>query len=284
MSNTPPAVRRVQVGLILRNLRNAAGVSPPKISERLDWYSGKLTKVERGDLTASAAEIEVMLEMYGVADDQEQAERLRALGKEARRRDRPSTVPDWANTFLALEGASSEIKAYDPEVIPAILQTEHYARAVLSNPLDESVDPEPGVAERMMRADRALHDEGPRVWVVLGEAVLYRQIGDYQVLRDQLQHLRKMAKRSNVTIQIIPFTIGEHVALGTGWVLLTLEEPEATYVYTEALTSADYIDRPAHTDAYKQAFDRLRAAAASERETATMLDRRIKELRHQTTE
>lgn len=281
MSNPAPAVRRVQVGLILKGLRTESSVTPREIADRLDWYGGKLTKVERGDLTASAAEIDVLLDMFGVTDT-EQADRLRALGKEARRRDQPARVPDWASTYVALEGAAAEIKAFDPEVIPAVLQTEHYARAVLSNPLDESIDPEPGVAERMMRAERALVDGGPELWVILGEAALHRQVGGYQVLRDQLQHLRKLAKRPNITVQVLPFTAGEHVALGTSWVLLTLSEPVATFAYTEALTGSDYIDKPAHTDAYARAFDRLRASAASDRETVAMLDRRIEDLKHAT--
>lgn len=277
MSSTPPAVRRVQVGLLLKGLRQESTTTPTQISKRLDWYAGKLTKVERGDLTASAAEIDVLLEMYGVTDI-DQAERIRALGREARRRDRPAKVPDWAATSVALEGASSEITVYDPEVIPTVLQTEHYARAVLSNPLDETVDPEPGVSERMMRAERALSDSGPQVWVILGESVLYREIGGRETLRGQLLHLRRAAKRPNVTIQLLPFSSGEHVALGSGWMLLTLAEPSVTYVYLEGLTSADYIDKPSHTSAYIKALDRLRATAASERSTASMLDSRINDL------
>ena len=277
MSKTWPAVRRVQVGLILRSLRERSGVKAKEINETLDWYVGKIQKVESGNLTASAAEINEMIRLFGV-DDEEEAERLRSLGKEARRRDQPARVPDWAATYVALEGAAAEIKHYDPEIVPAVLQTEHTARAALSNPLDESQDVEPAVAERVRRADRMLSDDAPELWCVLGEAALYREVGGRAVLRDQLQHLRKVAARPHVTLQVLPFDVGEHVALGLSFRLLRLAEPEATFVYLEALTSGDYLDKPAHTARYVQAFDSLRMVAASDRATVQMLDRRIKEL------
>jgi hypothetical protein len=277
MSKTWPAVRRVQVGLMLRAMRERSGVKSKEINETLDWYVGKLQKVESGNLTVSAAEVNELVRLFGL-DDQAEADRLRALAKEARRRDQPARVPDWAATYVALEGAAAEIKYYDPEVIPAVLQTEHTARASLSNPLDDTQDVEPAVAERVSRADRALADDGPMIWCVLGEAALYRSVGGKAVLRDQLQHLRRIAARPNITVQVLPFDAGEHVALGLSFRLLRLDEPEANYVYLEALTSGDYLDKPAHTTKYAAAFDSLRMVAASDRATVEMLDRRIKEL------
>lgn len=123
-----------------------------------------------------------------------------------------------------------------------------------------------------------LGEDAPQLWCVVGEAALFRQVGGRNVLRDQLQHLRKAAARPNVTVQVLPFDAGEHVALGSSWTLLHLEEPSATFVYTEALTSGDYLDKPAHTDRYVKAFDTLRMIAASDRDSVKMLDRRIKEL------
>lgn len=277
MGQTWPAVRRVQVGLILKGLRERSAVKPAQVQQRLDWYAGKLTKVERGDIMPKAAEIDVLITMYGVADPTE-AERLRALAKEARQRDQPAKVPDWAATYVALEGAATEIKHYDPEVIHGALQTTEYARAILSDPLDETQEVEPLVTERQQRASRILDETKTQLWCVLGEAALHRQVGGPDTLRGQLEHLRRLASRPNITVQVLPFSAGEHVALGSSWVLLHLDEPVATYVYVEALTSVEYLDKRTHTDAYVRAFDNLRAAAASDRATATMLDRRIKDL------
>lgn len=274
---TWPAVRRVQVGLILRELRERSGVKAKEIAGKLDWYSSKLTRVEKGELTVSAAEVDALLTMFGVPEGQE-AERLRALAKEARRRDQPAKVPDWAGLSVALEGAAVEIKFYDPEVIPAVLQTENYAKAVLSNPLDETLDVSPSVEERMRRAQRLQSDTGPMLWCVIGEAALYREIGGKSVLREQLQYLRWAAKRPNITIQVLPYSAGEHAALGTSWTMLHLDEPAATFVYLEGLTSADYLDKPTHITKYVKAFDNLRVISASDRVTVGLLESRIKDL------
>ncbi|MBE9373132.1 helix-turn-helix domain-containing protein [Saccharopolyspora sp. HNM0983] len=276
--NTWPAVRRVQVGLTLRSLREQAGVRPKDVAERLDWYPNKVTRVEKGELIVSAAEVEELLRMFDVSAG-EDADRLRVLAREARKRDRPARVPDWAATFVALEGAAAEIKYYDPEVVPPIFQTEDYTRAVLSHPLDDTVDVEPAIAERMQRADRALlAKQAPEVMCVLGEATLYRAIGGKHVLRGQLQHLRWVAARPNVTLQILPFDSGEHVALGTSWTVLHLAEPVATFVYTESLVGSDYFDKPSQTGRHLKAFDILCGAASSDRTSVDMLDRRIDEL------
>ena len=261
----------------MKSLRERAGVKPKEIAERLDWYSSKLTKVEKGELTVSAAEVDVLLAMFGVSDGQE-ADRLRALAREARRRDQPARVPDWAATYVALEGAAAELQTYDPEVIHGTLQTEAYARAILSEPLDDSRDVEGSVQERLERGARVLHGTGPNLWCVYGEAALYREVGSREVLREQLEHLRMAALRPNITIQVIPFSAGQHIGMGSSFVLLHLAEPVATYVYIEALTGSDYLDKPSHTDRYVKAFDSIRATAASERDTVAMLDQRIKDL------
>lgn len=113
MSKTWPAVRRVQVGLMLRAMRERSGVKSKEINETLDWYVGKLQKVESGNLTVSAAEVNELVRLFGL-DDQAEAGRLRALAKEARRRDQPARVPDWAATYVALEGAAAEIQVLRP--------------------------------------------------------------------------------------------------------------------------------------------------------------------------
>ncbi|GAA4857926.1 helix-turn-helix transcriptional regulator [Saccharopolyspora cebuensis] len=274
---TWPAVRRVQVGLILRGMRERAGVKPKDIAARLDWYNSKLTRVEKGELMVSAAEVEELLRMFEVNDAGE-ADRLRTLAKEARRRDRPARVPDWAATYVALESAATEIKSYDAELVHGALQTETYARAILSDPLDDTRDVEPAVAERVERGSRILDGEGPSTWCVLGEAALYREVGGRDALREQLEHLRCAARKPNVALQVIPFSAGQHIGLGSSFVVLHLTEPVATYAYLEGLTGSDYLDKPSHTSQYVRAFDTLRAAAASERETLRMLENRIEDL------
>ncbi|WP_211301609.1 DUF5753 domain-containing protein [Saccharopolyspora spinosa] len=273
-----PAVRRVQLGLLLRELREQHDVKPKTIADRLDWYPGKLTRVEKGELTVAAAEMDVLIDHFGITDEDE-ANKLRQLASDARKRDRPSRVPDWAKTYAALEAAAAEVKAYKVDLVPGIMQTEAYARAILSTSL---VTPLPEIyeraAERARRGETIVRNSNREISVVLGEGVLYCEVGGRDTLREQLRHIRELTELRHVTVQVLPYTKGEHAALGTPFTVLHLADPVATYTYLEGLTDADYLDRPNHTNVYVQAFDRLRVAALDDRESARMLEQRASEL------
>lgn len=277
------AVTRVQLGMLLREARERAGVSIKESAEILDWYVAKVTKVEKGGAIISSAELDRLLERYEVPD--EQAAKMRKLGKEARRRRSMGRVPDWAQMYVELEQAANEIKFYDGELIPALLQTEEYARAVLStstvlaSPLGLTADEAAErAADRARRRDRLAGEQPPELWVVLGEAALHRLVGGRDVLLGQLQLLRELANRKHVMFQVLPFHSGEHVALGAQFCILHLTDPPTSYVYLEGLTDADYLDKSLHLDVYTLAFNKLLMAAANERESKRMLDRRVRDL------
>ncbi|TDD52260.1 DUF5753 domain-containing protein [Saccharopolyspora elongata] len=273
-----PAVRRVQLGLLLRELRERNEIKPKVIADRLDWYSGKLTRVEKGELTIAAAEMDVLIDLFGVVDADE-AEKLRRLASDARKRDRPSRVPDWARTYTALEAAAAEVKAYKVDLVPGIMQTEDYARAVLSTSLlTPSSEIDERAAERTQRGEMIVRNDAREISVVLGEGVLCCEVGGRDVLRAQLRRIRELADLRHVTVQILPYSRGEHVAIGTPFTVLHLADPVATYACLEGLTDADYLDRPSHTNVYVQAFDRLRVAALDDRESARLLEQRANEL------
>jgi hypothetical protein len=189
-------------------------------------------------------------------------------------------VPDWAQTYVELEQGADEIKFYDGELIPGLLQTERYAREILSmsliTPPEQAFE---AAADRSRRQERLAGGNPPKVWVVLGEAILYRMVGDRSVLREELEFLFDLAGRRHVTFQILPFSAGAHAALGTSFQVLDFLDPPVTFAYLEGLTDADYLDGPPETDLYTLAFSKAVAAAADENESRRMLDRRIKELR-----
>jgi transcriptional regulator with XRE-family HTH domain len=126
----PRRVTRVQLGILLREWRDRAGLSSKDAADLLEWHPSKLSKVEKGAARISAAELDLLLDKYGVPA--EEAERMRALGKEARKRGVAGRVPDWGQTYVELEQGADEIRMYYDELIPGVLQTDDYARALLA--------------------------------------------------------------------------------------------------------------------------------------------------------
>ncbi len=114
--------------------------------------------------------------------------------------------------------------------------------------------------------------------MVLGEAALHRPVGGAAAHREQLSHLRKVAELPRVTLQVLPFDAGEYGVLGMDFTILELADPELSMVYVEALTDGLYHDAAPHTESYRVVFTKAQVAAANERESARMLEARIRDL------
>jgi len=269
-----PVVQRIMLGGELRALREAAKISSEDAASALGWYRAKVSKVETGTVRLSAAELSALLTLYKA--DQATTERVQRLGEEARRKTTPARVPDWAKQFVSLEASAHEIKLFFGDFVPGMLQTRDYARALLfTSVVVPPADVEAMAASRELRAER-LRSGVPLLWVVLGEEALLRTVGSRQVQRGQLLRLRELAELPNVTIQVMPLNSGAHAALGMSFTILDLGQ-RRTVVYIEGLTGADYLVRPQHTQAYTLAFDRLRVASLSDRESLAIVDRLIQE-------
>jgi transcriptional regulator with XRE-family HTH domain len=258
----------------LRVLREAAKISTEDVAAALRWYRAKVSKVETGTVRVTAVELSALLRLYH-ADDAT-SERVQRLGEEARRKTTPARVPDWAKQYLSLEASATEIKLFFADFIPVMLQTRDYARAVLSiSVVVPPADVEQMAANREHRAER-LRSGAPLLWVVLGEEALRRTVGGPQVQRGQLIRLRELAELPNVTVQVMPLSGGAHAALGMSFTLLDLGHSRTVYI--EGLTSADYLVRPQHIQTYNLAFDRLRVASLSDRESLAIINTLIDEL------
>jgi transcriptional regulator with XRE-family HTH domain len=269
-----PVVQRIMLGSELRTLREAAKISTDDAAATLGWYRAKVSKVETGTVRLTAAELSSLLTLYKT--DDATSERVQRLGEEARRKTTPARVPDWAKQYVSLEASATEIKLFFGDFIPGMLQTRDYARALLSTSvIVPPADVEQMAASREHRAER-LRGGTPLLWVVLGEEALRRTVGGRQVQRGQLLRLRELAELPNVTVQVMPLSGGAHAALGMSFVLLDFGHSRTVYI--EGLTSADYLVRPQHTQAYNLAFDRLRVASLGDRESLTIVNTIIDEL------
>lgn len=264
--------QRFELGEMLRTLRERVGVQTKTVEEDLRWYPGKMSRVEQGKRVPVAAEVDRLADLYKLNEGERST--LHLLADAARKRESSAHVADFAQTYVTLERAAIEIDHFDTELILALVQTESYARALLeTSPAGEVAE---RVVDRMARQSILVRPNPPRVRLLLGEASLHRMVGGAEVLREQLKHLVDVGQMPNVSIRILPFAAGAHIAIGVGFTFLRLAS--LSRVYIEGLTDATYIHEPDETAAYEEGFTQLWGIAADESESATILRRRIKQL------
>jgi len=207
-----------------------------------------------------------LLTFYGLTDEKE-CEAIRALASRANApgwwHDYSDVLPKWLEAYVGLEEAASQIRTYEIQFVPGLLQTEDYARAVTMLAYSNPREINRRVGLRMARQATLTRPDPPSLWVVLDEAVLRRPIGGVNVMRRQVGHLIEMSQRPNVTIQVIPFNAGGNAAVGAFSVLRFAEYDLPDVVYIEQLTSAQYLDKRESVESYLAAMERLCNEAAT---------------------
>ncbi len=170
--------------------------------------------------------------------------------------------PDWSRAFMAYSERAVSIRQYAAHVVPGLLQTRDYARAVLS--LDPLLSGEQQLEEhvlaRLGRQERLCSPYRPELWVVLDEAVLQRPIGGHAVMRAQLSRLLEAATDPHTTVQVLPFDQGGHESMGGSMTMLTL--PDGVEVsYKEGADFGQLVEESTDVKHYAATYDRLRAAS-----------------------
>jgi len=282
MKKESPTARRRALGQALRELRESAGKSIADAAELLECSESKIRKIEYGDVPTKVAERSALLSAYGASEDD--LEEINELAKVANQRGwwegYRGAVPRWFRRYVGLESAAEEIRWFEVELVPGILQTEAYAKALLhaSNPHMPEREVQSRLNLRMERQNRLLED-GARLVVVVGEATIRRLVGGADVMREQLDLLLKVQRDADVEVQVIPNSAGAHPATGFPFILLRFpDDPAPSLGYTESLTSAAYHDRQADVETYTLVFDRLRAVALSPADSSALIKRAAKEI------
>ena len=278
-----PTVLRMILARQLQALREKAGMSYEQAAEAIYSSEWTIRRMERAEGGLKPLTVKSLLQAYGVTDPGE----IDAFVGLARDASKPGwwhsyddVLPSWFRIAVGLEESASLIRAYEPQVVPGLLQTEGYVRAITaaSFPAATEAFTERAVALRLARQYLLSRPEPPEYWVVIDETVLRRPIGGHKVMRAQLEHLIAAAGQPKVTIQVIPFAAGWHPALyGMFNIFRFPAEQLPDIVYTEALTGAYYVNKPDESARYTEALDRMAAQAASPEHTLTILRDIIKE-------
>jgi transcriptional regulator with XRE-family HTH domain len=259
---TGPTVPRMILGARLRALREARRITGLEAGEQIRASHSKISRLEMGRTGFKVRDVDELLTLYGVTDPAERATLL-AL---ARQSNTPGwwhiyhdVVPSWLNVYLGMEQAAILIRGYELQFVPGLLQTEGYARAVLrlaTGGPDELL--ERRVELRMARQWILHRERPPHLWVVIDEAALRRPVGGTVELRRQLRHLLEVSEYPHVTVQVMPFSNGGHVALGGPVTVLRPPGGELPdVVYLEQLTGGVYPDKPAEIETHRHVMNRL---------------------------
>ncbi len=262
-----PTVLRILLGAQLRRLREARRLSLEEAGNVIRASHSKISRLETGRVGFKDRDIVDLLTFYGITDEKER-EALRALASKANSpgwwHDYSDVLPHWFEAYVGLEEAASQIRAYEVQFVPGLLQTEDYARAVTMLGYSNPKEITRRVGLRLARQALLTRPDPPSLWVVLDEAVLRRPIGGLTVMRAQLEHIIETSQLPNVTVQVVPFTAGGHAAAGGPFSVLRFGEYDLPdVVYLEQLTSSLYLDKLEIVDSYLAVMERLCIEAAT---------------------
>jgi transcriptional regulator with XRE-family HTH domain len=278
-----PTVLRILLGAQLRRLREAKRITATDAGRAIRASQSKIMRLEAGRLGFKERDISDLLTLYGVTDEQEH-QSLRWLAQRANTpgwwHDFSDILPPWFEAYVGLEEVAANIRIYETQFVPGLLQTEDYARAVIRLGHDTASAKEIDRRVRLRMARQAVLDRPypPTLWAVIDEAVVRRQIGDSAVMRDQLNYLADMAERPNVSVKILPFQARRGPAAGGPFSILRFAEPDLPeIVYLEQLTNAVYLDEPKDVDTYQKVIDRLGNDALTSHDTARDLRHLLKQ-------
>jgi transcriptional regulator with XRE-family HTH domain len=277
-----PTVRRMLVGAQLRRLRTEAGLSREEAGEAIRASEWKIHRLENGQVGFKDRDIGDLLRLYGVTDPDDIAGFLQF----AREANAPGwwqqygdLLPQWFKAYVDLESAATLIRTYEGQLVPGLLQTEDYMRAVIGAHLDEPPEEaERRVALRMARQTLLTRPDRPRLWAVIDEAALRRPLGSPEAMRGQLERLIAATKLVNVVLQILPFRAGAHPGMVGAFSILRFADGELPdVVYVEHLTSAQYLDRRDDVNRYLHVMDRISMRAAPPDKTMDILHKILQE-------
>lgn len=240
-------------GARVRKLRTAAGLTQAELGARVHVVGTRIAQIERVSGAKPTLELARALDAVLGADDL-----LVELWPYVYR----ETFPDWSRKFMAYSERAVAIGQYAAHVMPGLLQTEEYARAVLSVglTLSSELQLEERLSARMGRQQRLVSDDRPALRVVLDEAVLRRPVGGRAVMRAQLRRVLEAATERHITVQVLPFDQGEHDVMGGSLTILTL--PDGSDVaYTEGAHYGQLIEDPDEVRDFALTYHQLRAAA-----------------------
>jgi transcriptional regulator with XRE-family HTH domain len=269
-------VRLRRLAAQLRELRAECGMTQEEVSERTGIDRSTLYRLESAQQRPQRSTLIQLLDLYQVEEPRrgELLTLLREAGQRGWLRQYRSELPDVYSDYIGFEDEARSISNYESLFIPGLLQTEDYVRALIHGtlPYAGGEEIENRVSARLARQELLDREDPPRLWAIMDEATVRRQVGAREVMHGQLDRLREAATRPNVMIQVIPFDAGAHPGMHGSFVVLEFSDAaDLSIVYTESAAGGLFLEEEVEVRRYILMFEYLRAAALRPEATATLL-------------
>jgi len=268
MTGANPTIRQRELGTHLRQLRNALNLTVEDVATQLLCSATKISRIETAMRRPSLRDVRDLCMLYSV--DEPTTAQLMDLARMARE-------PGWwtqygdlgLGPYIGLEQDAKAITCFTMYGVPALLQTEDYAREIVKAiaPHATPAVHEQRVEARLRRQQVLEHDDPPRYRALLDEAVLRRQVGGASVMVAQIDKILKLDRDSKATVQVIPFDVGAHAAQDSNFVFLEFQEPMSSIVFIEGLAGNQYLERRSDVENYREAIEQLRDSALTPRDS-----------------
>ena len=271
-----PALRRRELGALLRALRNEKGLTVEQVADRLLCSPSKVSRMETGQ-GATARDIRDLCDLYEVADPAER-DRMMALAREGKRPTRWQRYELAYATYAELEEDALAICAFQSSAVHGLLHTADYARANHESSMPrlnpEQIDRQ--IEAKLVRQSILTRVDPPRFAVVLDESALHRMVGGRRVMAAQLAKILDISALPNVTVQILPFALGAHPALESNFTILQLPDATPGVVFVEGMIGSTYLDRLEDLKRYHDVFHELQSIALDPKETSDLIAKFIR--------
>ncbi|WP_329869794.1 helix-turn-helix domain-containing protein [Streptomyces sp. SP18CS02] len=278
-ANNNPTVRGRRLGAQLRRLRLARGMTGVQVAAHLLISQAKVSHMETGRRAASPRDVRELCKLYGVTD-QHVIDSLMELARESNRQGWWCAYGDIPHSvYVGMETDATSIHAYEPLMVPDLLQTPAYAAAVIEEtiPLVTVEQAAARLKVRLRRQHRIYAPARPlRLWFILDESVLRRVVGSREIMREQVEHLCALSTEPHITVQVIPHTAGAHPGLAGQFSLLQLPDSRQPVVYLERFTSDLYLEKPSDVRHYSAMYARLQTQALSPAHTRHFITTALK--------
>jgi transcriptional regulator with XRE-family HTH domain len=273
-----PTVPQRALANALERRREAAGLSREEVGSALEWSSMKLWRIETARVTVAAGDARELALLYRLEDADTQA--LVELARQAKRpgwwKGMSQSLPEGFSVHLELESASRTISTYEVQFVPGLWQTEDYARAVLGarsvNSTPDQIERQVAIRMRRQQIRDRTSPPAPEIWAVLDESVIRRVVGGRDVMRGQLARLLEISDSTTVTLQVLSFSAGAHMAAYGSFSLFDPSEPAFPVTASSDRPTGTLIeDDPSVISQYTVIFDHLRATSLNPAESRSLI-------------